>query len=92
MFFIAVYVGIITEALLPTFNVTKAQIAKDLAIKNCYIQNIEALETLGATSLICTNKTGIITQTKMILSHIWIDNQIIASYEFMQKYKGWSCN
>ena len=87
MFFIALYVGIITEALLPTFNVAKAQIAKGLASKNCYIKNIESLETLGTTTIICTNKTGVITQSKMIVAQMWIDNQLMASYMFMRDYK-----
>ena len=87
MFFIALYVGIITEALLPTFNVAKAQIAKELASKNCYIKNIESLETLGTTTIICTNKTGVVTQNRMIVSQMWIDNQLMASYEFMRDYK-----
>ena len=88
MLFIAMYVGFITQALLPTLNVSKAQISKDLASKNCYIRNVEALETLGTTSVICTNKTGIITQNKMIIAKIWIDNQQMASYEFMRDLKG----
>lgn len=87
MFFIALYVGIITEALLPTFNVAKTQLAKELASKSCYIKNIESLETLGTTTIICTNKTGVITQNRMIVAQIWIDNQLMASYEFMRDYK-----
>jgi len=87
MFFVALYVGIITEALLPTFNVAKAQIAKELASKNCYIKNIESLETLGTTTIICTNKTGVVTQNRMIVAQMWIDNQLMASFEFMRDFK-----
>lgn len=92
MFFIAHYVGIITEALIPTFSVAKAQSAKELAYKNCYMQNIEALETLGTTSVILTNKTGVITQNRMIVSRLWFadaqDETPMASYAFIKKYKG----
>lgn len=79
--------GIITEALLPTFNVAKAQIAKELASKNCYIKNIESLETLGTTTIICTNKTGVITQNRMIVGQMWLDNTLHQSYEFIRDFK-----
>ncbi|KAH9407879.1 Sodium/potassium-transporting ATPase subunit alpha-1 [Tyrophagus putrescentiae] len=88
MLFIGLYIGIITQALFPTLNVAKAQIAKELASRNCYIQNINALETLGTISMIATNKTGIITENRMIVSQIWIDGQLMPSYEFMATYKG----
>ena len=81
----------ITQALLPTLNVTKAQISKELASKNCYMRNIESLEMLGTTSVICTNKTGVLTQNKMIIAKIWINNQLMASYEFMRDFKGIVC-
>ena len=87
------YIGIVIEALLPTFNVTKTQLAKELASKSCYIKNIESLETLGTTTIICTNKTGIITQNRMVVAQIWVDNQLMASYEFMRDFKGeFMCN
>lgn len=93
MFFIVLYIGIVIEALLPTFNVTKTQLAKELASKSCYIKNIESLETLGTTTIICTNKTGIITQNRMVVAQIWVDNQLMASYEFMRDFKGeFMCN
>lgn len=87
MFFIALYVAIITEALLPTLNVCKTQIAKDLANKNCYIQNITVLETLGKTDVICTNKTGVLTQTRMIVSQLWLDHQLINAYDFLRQFR-----
>lgn len=88
MLFVALYIAIVTQSLLPTLNVAKTQIAKELASKNCYIQNLEALETLGTTSVICTNKTGVITQNRMIIAKIWVNHQLMASYEFMRDFKG----
>lgn len=88
MFFIAHYVGIITEALVPTFNVAKAQSAKGLAYKNCYMQNIEALETLGTVSVITTPKTAVITGKRMIVSRLWFADQTMATYDFVRLYKG----
>merc|ERR1712110_833949 len=77
VFLIGIIVANVPEGLLATVTVCLTLTAKRMASKNCLVKNLEAVETLGSTSTICSNKTGTLTQNRMTVAHMWFDNQIV---------------
>merc|ERR1712115_99632 len=77
IFLIGIIVANVPEGLLATVTVCLTLTAKRMAAKNCLVKNLEAGETLGSTSCICSDKTGTLTQNRMTVAHMWFDNKIV---------------
>lgn len=76
IFLIGVTVANVPEGLLATVTVCLTLTAKRMAAKSCLVKNLEAVESLGSTSVICSDKTGTLTQNRMTVAHCWLDNEV----------------
>jgi magnesium-transporting ATPase (P-type) len=71
VFAVGVTVALVPEALLPTVTLTLAWGAERMARRNVLVRNLEAVETLGSTTIICTDKTGTLTRNEMTVMAAW---------------------
>lgn len=76
IFAIGIIVANVPEGLLATVTAALTITAKRLAKKKVLVKNLEAVETLGSTSCICSDKTGTLTQNKMTVEHLWYGGKI----------------
>ena len=65
LFGVGVSVALVPEGLLPTVTLSLARGARQMAESHALVRRLDAVETLGATTFICTDKTGTITQNRM---------------------------
>ncbi|MHA1598600.1 MAG: cation-translocating P-type ATPase, partial [Alphaproteobacteria bacterium] len=68
IFAIGIIVANVPEGLLPTVTLSLTMASKRMAAKMALIKNLESVETLGSTTVICTDKTGTLTQNKLAVS------------------------
>lgn len=71
LFAIGVTVALVPEGLLPTVTLSLARAAQRMAGAHALVRRLEAVETLGATTFICTDKTGTLTRNEMQVVAVW---------------------
>jgi len=73
VFLIGIIVANVPEGLLATVTVCLTLTANRMGVKNVQVKNLESVETLGSTSVICSDKTGTLTTSVMTVSHVYFD-------------------
>ncbi len=74
IFAIGIIVALVPEGLLPTLSLSLAIGAQRMARRNVLVRRLSAIEALGATQVICTDKTGTLTRNEMTVARLWTLN------------------
>jgi len=85
IFAIGIIVAMVPEGLLPTLTLALVLATQRMAKRNVLIRYLPSVETLGATTVICTDKTGTLTQNHMVVRQFYLGETIDALDAVKQK-------
>jgi magnesium-transporting ATPase (P-type) len=72
IFALGMIVAFVPEGMLPTVTLALAMGTQRMARRHALIKKLSAVETLGCTTVICTDKTGTLTQNEMTVRYLWL--------------------
>jgi len=72
IFAVGMVVAFVPEGLLPTVTLALAMGVQRMARRNALIKRLSSVETLGCCTVICTDKTGTLTQNEMTVRDLWV--------------------
>ncbi|MBU4354861.1 MAG: HAD-IC family P-type ATPase [Proteobacteria bacterium] len=78
VFAIGMIVAFVPEGLLPTLSLSLALAGQRMAGKNALVKKLSAVETLGAATVICTDKTGTLTTNEIMVQHIRLGGDLLS--------------
>ena len=81
IFVIGIIVANVPEGLLPTVTLALAMGSQRMAKRNALIRHLPAIETLGCTTVICTDKTGTLTQNTMSAKRLFIGGRMVEAIQ-----------
>ncbi|MBT1173331.1 cation-transporting P-type ATPase [Bifidobacterium sp. MA2] len=71
IFALGMMVAFIPEGLLPTVTLALAMAVQRMSKRNALVKKLSSVESLGCTSVICTDKTGTLTRNEMTVEYLW---------------------
>lgn len=71
LFAVGMIVANVPEGLLPTLSLALAAAVQKMVRENALVKKLSAVETLGSATVICTDKTGTLTQNEMTVREVW---------------------
>lgn len=77
LFAIGIIVAMVPEGLLPTLTLALVLAAQRMVQRKVLIRHLPAIETLGSTTVICTDKTGTLTQNRMAVEQVFLGDQLL---------------
>ena len=77
VFLIGIFIANVPEGLLATVTACLTLTSMKMAHQNCLVNNLEVVENLGSTTIICSDKTGTLTQKRMTVAHMWLNDSIV---------------
>lgn len=72
VFALGMVVAFIPEGLLPTVTLSLAMAVQRMSKQHALVKKLSAVETLGCTTVICSDKTGTLTQNEMTVCNLWL--------------------
>ena len=81
IFAIGIIVAMVPEGLLPTLTLALVLATQRMARRNVLIRYLPSVETLGSTTVICTDKTGTLTQSRMVVRRLYLGETMLSPEE-----------
>ncbi|PPK74778.1 calcium-translocating P-type ATPase [Methylobacter tundripaludum] len=85
IFAIGIIVANVPEGLLPTVTLSLAMATQRMAKRNALIRHMPSVEALGSATVICTDKTGTLTENRMAVSSLYLGGKIFATTEIRRQ-------
>lgn len=71
IFALGMIVAFVPEGMLPAVSLSLAIAVQQMSAKNAIVKKLSSVETLGCTSVICSDKTGTLTRNEMTITRLW---------------------